>query len=249
MSKPDPRTIRQMLKEVEAVTKSRFHADPDPVAGPVEMFRMPDGKKGGDPFAALSVGEKIQVLGDYTRWHDYEERGVSSTQMDQVFRNVIDGKPREQWLEGTGLHADTPGQKADIRGTLRAQLEAKPKVMTERDKLIRANFDAYREHTWLKNLEPKLRAYDLHASEINDFRETWNRETEARDWNRWVEHVKGTPDAKLREEIAECKAEIDAIRKESHGQKPGIRGTLRAQLEAKRQPAPKQKKPDQSRHP
>jgi hypothetical protein len=104
MSKPDPRTIRRMLKEVEAVTKSRFHEDPDPVAGPIEMFRMPAGKKGGEPFAALSVNEKIQVLSDYTDWHSYEERGISSQQMDQVFRNVIDGKPREQWLEGTGLH-------------------------------------------------------------------------------------------------------------------------------------------------
>ena len=126
MSEPDPRTIRQMLKEVEAVTKSRFYADPDPVAGPVEMFRMPDGKKGGEPFAALPVSEKVQVLGDYTRWHDYEERGVSSAQMDQVFRNVIDGKPHEQWLEGTGLQTDTPARKPGIRGTLRKQLDAKP---------------------------------------------------------------------------------------------------------------------------
>jgi hypothetical protein len=125
--KADPRTVRQMLKEVEAVTRSRFYEDPDPIASPVEMFRMPARKPGGEPFIALSVREKLQVLGDYTHWQAYEKRGISFEQMDRVFYNVIDGKPRDKWLEGTGLHVDTPGKKAGIRGTLRAQLDAPAK--------------------------------------------------------------------------------------------------------------------------
>jgi hypothetical protein len=99
--KPDPQTMRQLLDDVEAVTKSRFHEDPEPWCSDIEMFRIPAGQPGGEPFAALSAREKLQVLGHYTPWPDYEKRGVSFEQMEQVFANVLDGKPRERWLEGT----------------------------------------------------------------------------------------------------------------------------------------------------
>lgn len=104
--KPDEKLIREVLDDVQAITKSRFYEDPDPVASPVEMFRMPEGQEGGEPFSKLSVREKVQVLGDYTNWHDYEERGITFEQMEQVFWNVVQGKPRELWMEGTGLDHD-----------------------------------------------------------------------------------------------------------------------------------------------
>jgi hypothetical protein len=103
LRKPDAQTIRQMLDDLEAVTRSRFYADPKPIASPIEMFRMPDGKPGGESFAALSGREKLQVLGDYTGCQHYQERGVTFEQLDQVFFNVIDGEPRDRWLEGTTL--------------------------------------------------------------------------------------------------------------------------------------------------
>ena len=253
MSKPDPRTIRQMLNEVEAVTKMRFSFFTGSVSSPVEVFeifRVYDGEKGGKPFASLSGSEKMQALVGYTDYHHYEDHGISFAQLKQVFRNVILDKPREQWLEGTGLHADTPARKPGTRGTLQAQFEAKPTGMTDREKLIRAHFGAYSDLTWVKELEPKFRPHNLDAATINGYREAWNRHTEARDWKWWVEHTKGTPDAKLREEIAECKAEIEAIRKESPVSKDGIRGTLRAQLEAKPTQSPGQgKKPKRPKEP
>src|SRR5262249_21788296 len=101
--KPDLQTIRQMLDDVEGITKSRFYPDPDPIASPIEMFRMPDGKPGGEPFANLSAREKLQVLSDYTPYGLYHERGVTFEQLDQVFHSVVAGKPRKQWLEGTTL--------------------------------------------------------------------------------------------------------------------------------------------------
>jgi hypothetical protein len=107
MTEPDQETIRQMLDNVEAVTKSRFYEDPDPIASPVEMFLVRDGRP-GEPFAGLSAREKVQVLGDYTNWSGFQERGVTFEQMDQVFLNVINGKPRERWLEDTGLSMPTP---------------------------------------------------------------------------------------------------------------------------------------------
>src|SRR5262249_44762454 len=76
------------------------------------MFRMPDGKPGGEPFAALSGREQFNVLSDYTQWHQYEERGVTFEQVDQVFTNVIDGKPRDRWLEGTTLAGDNDPKAA-----------------------------------------------------------------------------------------------------------------------------------------
>jgi hypothetical protein len=112
LRKPDAQMIRQMLNDVEAVTKSRFHPDPNPIAGPVEMFRTPDGKLGGEPFAALSRKEQFQVLGDYTKWHQYEERGVTFEQVDHVYYNVVGGKPRDKWLEGTTLAASTDPKAA-----------------------------------------------------------------------------------------------------------------------------------------
>src|SRR6266852_3913577 len=50
----DPQTVHRMLEEVEAVTKARFYQDPEPFASPIEMFRMPAGKPGGEDFATLS---------------------------------------------------------------------------------------------------------------------------------------------------------------------------------------------------
>jgi hypothetical protein len=82
----------------------------------------------------------------------------------------------------------------------------------DRDKLIRAHFDAYSDFVWVTNLEPKFSQYNLDAAEIKEYREAWNRHTYARDWDWWQEKVKRMPDAALRQEIAECHAEIDTFR-------------------------------------
>jgi hypothetical protein len=101
--RPDREVIRKMLDAVEAVTKGRFYEDPEPIASPVEMFLIRDGRPGGETFAQLSMREKHQVLGDYTDWQAYQAGGISFEQLDQVFWNAAHGKPREQWLDGTGL--------------------------------------------------------------------------------------------------------------------------------------------------
>jgi len=101
---PDRNVIRKMLDAVEGVTKGRFYEDPEPIASPVEMFLMRDGRPGGETFAQLSMREKHQVLGFYTDWQAYEAAGISFEQLDQVFWNAAQGKPREQWLDGTSLH-------------------------------------------------------------------------------------------------------------------------------------------------
>lgn len=84
----------------------------------------------------------------------------------------------------------------------------------DRDKLIRAHFNAYSDLVWVTNLEPKFRQYDLDAAELKEFRAAWKQHTEARDWSWWLENVKSVPDAKLEQEIAECRTEIAAFHKE-----------------------------------
>jgi hypothetical protein len=80
-----------------------------------------------------------------------------------------------------------------------------------RDQLVRANFEAYRDLQWAKNLEPKFEQYDLNAEGIRHFRKEWNAHTEENDWAWWQKRVKNESDGKLKAEIAECLAEIKAI--------------------------------------
>ncbi len=100
----------------------------------------------------------------------------------------------------------------------------------DRNQLIRANFNAYRDLTWVKELEPRFRPYRLSAAELKAYRDAWNRYTEARDWAWWLDNAKETSDATLRQEIAACKAEIDALRQQSPSQEGGVTGTLAKQL-------------------
>jgi hypothetical protein len=87
----------------------------------------------------------------------------------------------------------------------------------DRHTLVRAHFDAYSDLLWATDLEPKFRQYDLSAAELKEYREAWNRHAEARDWDWWQETAKGMSEAELRKEIAECQAEIAALRKEGPG--------------------------------
>ena len=80
-----------------------------------------------------------------------------------------------------------------------------------RDQLVRANFDAYADLEWVKNLEPKFRQYHLDAGELQHYRAAWNAHTEKRDWEWWQDHVKGWSNEKLMAEIDECMQEIKAI--------------------------------------
>jgi hypothetical protein len=68
------------------------------------------------------------VLEDYTHWQDYQKQGIGFELLDRVFQNVIDGKPRGQWLEGTGLSLPAErGPKATL-DTLRREIESDAKA-------------------------------------------------------------------------------------------------------------------------
>ncbi len=125
---PDPKSIRQLLDRIESVTKGRFYEDPAPVASPVEMFLIRDGRPGGEPFAELSVREKGQALWDYAP--PAEHYGISVEQKEQIIRNIVlEDKPRAQWLDGTGLDGQPvkpPPTWDDLAQALRDVLPKSP---------------------------------------------------------------------------------------------------------------------------
>jgi hypothetical protein len=97
-----------------------------------------------------------------------------------------------------------------------------------RDQLVRAEFEAYRDLEWAKNLEPKFRRYHLDSEELRHYREAWNARTENRDWEWWQDHVKGWSNEKLMAEINECMQEIKALqmRQSAHEPTQGVGRTF-----------------------
>jgi len=150
--KPSREVIRKMLDDVEAVTKGRFYEDPEPIASPIEMFLVPDGRPGGEAFAQLSMREKHQVFGDYVDWQAYEAGGISFEQLDQVFWNAAQGKPRDQWLDGTGL------QDQDRTKSLAVLKDrGKPEDMPSRAGMVTT--DTERKLIWMETIRRLDAAY------------------------------------------------------------------------------------------
>src|SRR5216683_333614 len=55
---PDREVIGKMLDDVEAVTKGRFYEDPEPIASPIEMFLIRDGRGLHDQDRKKSLTER-----------------------------------------------------------------------------------------------------------------------------------------------------------------------------------------------
>ena len=81
----------------------------------------------------------------------------------------------------------------------------------ERDKLIRAHFEASRDLTWAQILEPKFRERGVDAVEMKGYREAWNLHVERRDWGWWENEVKSYSTADLQDMLADCIEKLDAL--------------------------------------
>ena len=60
-------------------------------------------------------------------------------------------------------------------------------MVSRREQLVRRNFEAYRDLTWIEDLEPKFRERGIGGNELQAFREEWNEHAELRDWPWWQE--------------------------------------------------------------
>jgi hypothetical protein len=91
---------------------------------------VPGGKRRGEPFAELPMAQKTQVFSDYLDLDKYEDAGISYRQINQVLWNLIEGKPRAEWLDGTGL--PDPDRKLAMdslkRQTDQPQQDQRPQV-------------------------------------------------------------------------------------------------------------------------
>jgi hypothetical protein len=106
----------------------------------------------------------------------------------------------------------------------------------DRNKLICAHFDAHSDLVWVTKQEPKFKQAHLDAAEMEEYRDAWRALTEARDWDRWQEKVKGMTDGELQREIAECHAEIAFFRTRTESDRDRFKQIMDGQYENK--PAP-----------
>ena len=81
----------------------------------------------------------------------------------------------------------------------------------DRDRLIRAHFEAMRDLTWAQVLEPKFQEHGVDAKEINAYRDAWNLHAERKDWAWWQQEAKGNSTAQMQDALMECIEQLNAI--------------------------------------
>src|ERR1022692_2882253 len=99
-------------------------------------------------------------------------------------------------------------------------------MATFRDDLIQAHFEAHLDLRWVTDLEPKFKAAQLDAAEMEEYREAWRGHTENRDWDWWLDKVKGMSSAALQRDIAECHTAIETFRNSSETDRERFRRIL-----------------------
>lgn len=130
MPKPDAKTIRTMLDDVQATVNARYRESPDPTCGCFYQ-PLPPGSRHGIPFREIHENDQSDLLHTYVRWGDYKEAGVTDAQVVRIWQNVTDGKPRAGWLDDTGL-----SQPKITLDDLRKEIEADTHAARSDDELL-----------------------------------------------------------------------------------------------------------------
>lgn len=84
-------------------------------------------------------------------------------------------------------------------------------MASEREQLVRRHFEAYRDLTWIEDLEPKFREHGVGGKELQSFREAWNEHAELRDWPWWQKETTRTPSGGLEDEIMDITDRLDQL--------------------------------------
>jgi hypothetical protein len=85
-------------------------------------------------------------------------------------------------------------------------------MASQREQLIRQNFEAYRDFTWLEDLEPKFRERGVDGKELQLYREAWNERAEKRDWAWWQDELADSPDGSIRADTRNVLARMERLR-------------------------------------
>src|SRR5579872_4341212 len=80
-----------------------------------------------------------------------------------------------------------------------------------RQGLIRADFETYRDLTWVETFELRLRKQGVDAEALKAFREIWNEQMEERDWEYWRGEARKLSDAELDDQRMDCVEKLDAL--------------------------------------
>jgi hypothetical protein len=84
-------------------------------------------------------------------------------------------------------------------------------VENRREQLVRREFEAMRELTWLEQLEPKCREEGMDTEQIKIVREPWDQFSEARDWGWWLEESARDSEEKIQASIKEIVERIENL--------------------------------------
>ena len=82
---------------------------------------------------------------------------------------------------------------------------------SERESLVRRNFEAYRDLTWFESLEPKFREQEVGGKELQAFREAWNEHAEMSDWAWWQKEAASKPSGRLEDEVMDIVDRLDQL--------------------------------------
>ena len=104
--------VHELLRDLRELTNRQFIYE-DPWHGFVPYDGAPTEYQLGPPvpFAALDRRDKADVL-EFISWDHYREKGLDWRDQNAIENNVIEGKPREQWLDGTSL--DNQGREKSL---------------------------------------------------------------------------------------------------------------------------------------
>ncbi len=234
----DP-AVPELLRDLRELTGRTFVCK-DPRHGYVPCDGAPGEYQIGPPvpFAELDRRDKLDVLG-FIGWDRYGKRGLHWRDRLAIRDNVVEGKPRHRWLEGTSFC--DPAVKAHIR-----------------EELIEQTFELSREIGFVRFLAENVHRSDpallrLAPEEREAFLREWWDGARERMFESYREQVAGTSDEELRstqqayrEAMATLAGSGGAEKTPGPpdaGRKPGVTGTLRTMLGPKRPGNDKGKKP------
>lgn len=82
---------------------------------------------------------------------------------------------------------------------------------SDREIMVRRNFEAYRDLIWIEELEPKFRERGMDNKQVQLFREAWNEHTEIKDWPWWQQETANTSNERLDDEIMDITDRLDQL--------------------------------------
>jgi len=98
MLKHDDPAFNELVAVIKSVVSSRYVEDPEPFSSP--FYMMTSGKEPSFAFASLNRRDRLNLLADIVPWRDYGSKGITADQQRVIIANVLDGKLKQQWLDG-----------------------------------------------------------------------------------------------------------------------------------------------------